>query len=90
MLVALPRILSNAEVAGQAREMASRYGGVLGDLDDLDQAAGAVDQAAALAIVTEFEATKQKKDSQRRLPDRKKVQIRKGAELSRMEHGRGG
>jgi hypothetical protein len=71
----VPRVMNFAEMAGQARELASRYGAVLGQLEDLVHVKE-IDQDAARAIVDEFQATKQKKDALRRLPGRDEVEIR--------------
>jgi hypothetical protein len=73
LLAALPRIFNFAEMAGGARELASRYGAIVGDLVDLDALNGNYNQSAALMVVTEFEATKAKKDNLRRLPDKDRV-----------------
>jgi hypothetical protein len=76
--------MNYAEMAGQARELASRYGSLLGDLVDLDVTPHRVDQQVALAVVTAFEATKQKKDALRRLPDRKKPDTPRETDLTRI------
>ena len=70
-----------AELAGHARELSSRYGGIVGDLLDLAKASP-FPSGAALAIVTEFEVIKEKKDGLRGLPDRAEVEIRR-AEMDR-------
>ncbi len=70
----VPRIFNFGEMAGQARELTSRYGRVLGDLVDLSQA-DEFDTPQARAIVEEFEAIKERKDSLRRLPDKTNVLI---------------
>ncbi len=70
----VPRVRSYGELAGQAREVASRYGRLTGDLMDLARA-DPLDQERARYIVTEFQATKEKKDSLRGLPDRSKVEV---------------
>jgi len=72
----IPRIRNYGELAGQARELASRYGSLEGDLLDLSKA-DPVDQERARTIVTEFQAAKEKKDSLRGLPDRTKVELRR-------------
>src|SRR6185312_2045221 len=72
----IPRIRNYGELAGQARELASRYGSLKGDLLDLSKA-DPVDQERARTIVTEFQAAKEKKDSLRGLPDRTKVELRR-------------
>ncbi len=77
----VPRVRNYAELAGQARELSSRYGGITGDLIDLVHAPK-IDQEQALLIVTEFEAIKAKKDSLRGLPDRDQVEIRR-SEMAR-------
>ena len=72
----IPRIRNYGELAGQARELASRYGSLEGDLLDLSKA-DPVDQERARTIVTEFQAAKEKKDALRGLPDRTKVELRR-------------
>jgi hypothetical protein len=76
----IPRVRNYAELAGQARELSSRYGAIVGDLLDL-ATADAMPQAAARAIVDEFEGIKERKDALRALPDRIRVEIRR-AELT--------
>jgi len=70
----IPRIFNYGEMAGQARELTSRYGRVLGDLLDIDQSR-LFDSDTARRVVEEYEAIKERKDSLRRLPDKAKVQI---------------
>ena len=70
----IPRVRSYGELAGQAREVSSRYGRLTGDLMDLARGP-ALDQERARYVVTEFQATKEKKDSLRGLPDRSKVEV---------------
>lgn len=70
----VPRVKSYSELAGQARELSSRYGGVLGDLLDLAKAEP-YQPKPARAVVGAFEATKGKKDSLRGLPDRATAEI---------------
>jgi hypothetical protein len=77
----VPRVKNYAELAGQARELSSRYGGVTGDLLDLAKAE-VIDQEAARALVMEFGSIKEKKDALRGLPDREKVEIRR-ADMAR-------
>ena len=77
----IPRVKNYAELAGQARELTSRYGGIVGDLLDLTKVQPFPAQAA-LPVVTEFEVIKQKKDGLRGLPDRERIEI-KLAELRR-------
>ena len=72
----VPRVKNYAELAGQARELSSRYGSVTGGLVDLANAQ-AIDQEQARAIVTEFQSIKEKKDTLRGLPDRATVEIRR-------------
>lgn len=72
--VLVPRVRSYGELAGQAREVSSRYGRLTGELMDLARAEF-LDQDRARYVVTEFQATKEKKDSLRGLPDRSKVEI---------------
>jgi hypothetical protein len=72
----VPRVKNYAEMAGQARELSSRYGGIVGDLLDLAKARP-IDQDRARVVVTEFQSIKEKKDSLRGLPDRAKVEIQR-------------
>ncbi len=72
----MPRVRNYGELAGQARELSSRYGGIYGDLVDLSLAP-TIDQERALAIVEEFESIKSKKDGLRGLPDRETEEIRR-------------
>ena len=72
----IPRVRNYAELAGQARELSSRYGAIVGDLLDLAKAEP-MPQPAARAIVDEFEGIKERKDALRGLPDRIKVEIRR-------------
>ena len=71
----VPRVKNYAELAGQARELSSRYGGVVGDLVDLAHAR-VIDQDRARDVVNEFAAIKEKKDMLRGLPDRDKVELK--------------
>jgi hypothetical protein len=68
----VPRILNFGEMAGQARELTSRYGSVLGALEDVAWA-DRFDPIAARPAVDEFESTKVKKDGLRRLPNKEKM-----------------
>jgi hypothetical protein len=65
----VPRVMNYAESAGQARELTSRYGGIVGDLLDLAKANPFLPEAAR-PVVEAFESIKEKKDGLRRLPDR--------------------
>ena len=65
----VPRVMSYGELAGQARELSSRYGELKGALMDLVKA-DHVDQAAAHDVVARFLATQEKKNSLRGLPNR--------------------
>jgi hypothetical protein len=85
----IPRIRNYAEIAGQARELTSRYGGVVGDLVDLTKAQP-FPADAARAIVTEFEAIKEKKDGLRGLPDRDAVELRRVAAQKRLLEAQAG
>jgi len=76
VLALIPRIKNYAELAGQARELSSRYGGIVGDLLDLAKADPLPD-VAARAVVTEFEGIKENKDNLRGLPDREEAEIRR-------------
>lgn len=75
ILALVPRIKNYAEMAGSARELTSRYGGIVGDLLDLAKAQPFPAEAAR-PVVTEFEVIKEKKDSLRGLPDREKIEIK--------------
>lgn len=70
----VPRVMNYAELAGQARELTSRYGSVVGDLLDLARAE-VFNPDAARPVVEAFEATKEKKDGLRGLPDRAPAEI---------------
>jgi hypothetical protein len=70
----VPRVMNYAEFAGQARELSSRYGGVVGDLTDLAQAKS-YDSEMARRVVEAFEAIKENKDALRGLPDRAAEEI---------------
>lgn len=70
----MPRVKNYAEFAGQARELTSRYGGVVGDLLDLSKV-NPFPADAARATIEEFEAIKEKKDSLRGLPDKERIEI---------------
>jgi hypothetical protein len=72
----VPRIMNYAELAGQARELTSRYGGVVGDLLDLVEADPFNGEAARPAVEA-FESTKEKKDGLRGLPDRATVEVKR-------------
>lgn len=67
----IPRVKGFAELSGQARELSSRYGGVVGDLLDLVEAPDPFPADAARAVVDEFESIKAKKDSLRGLTERR-------------------
>ncbi len=72
----VPRVMNYAELAGQARELTSRYGGVVGDLLDLAKSkADPFPSDAARPVVEAFEAIKEKKDGLRGLPDRATAEI---------------
>lgn len=83
----IPRIKNYGESAGHARELTSRYGSLLGDLEDLQAAIlrtpghrkeSVLDPALtapARELLKEFEATKQKKDALRGLPNKQKALI---------------
>lgn len=74
----VPRVKNYAELAGQARELTSRYGGVLGNLIDLGELKSLdKHQARAVTVVTEFSSIKEKKDMLRGLPDRQKVEAQR-------------
>jgi hypothetical protein len=70
----VPRVKNYGELAGQARELSSRYGGIVGDLLDLS-VAGQIDQEQARLVVNEFESIKERKDALRDLPDRARIEI---------------
>ena len=81
----VPRVKNYGELAGQARELTSRYGGVVGDLLDLAKME-ALDSDAARPVVEEFEAIKEKKDGLRGLPDRASAEIERiNAEVKVLE-----
>ncbi|MDF2093528.1 hypothetical protein P0Y31_14340 [Knoellia sp. 3-2P3] len=69
----VPRVMSYGELAGQARELSSRYGELKGSLIDLVEMP-VVDQGAAHDVVARFQGAKEKKDSLRGLPDRVALQ----------------
>lgn len=71
----VPRVKNYAELAGQARELTSRYGGVVGDLLDLAKA-NPFDQDRAREVVTEYQSIKAKKDVLRGLPDQAKIELK--------------
>ena len=74
----VPRVKNYAELAGQARQLTSRYGGVLGNLIDLGELKSLdKHQARAVTVVTEFSSIKEKKDMLRGLPDRQKVEAQR-------------
>jgi hypothetical protein len=89
----IPRVKNYAELAGQARELSSRYGGVIGDLMDLAEA-NPFPAEAARAVIDDFESIKARKDSLRGLPDRPKVNHRATEEtialLSPLPRSQGG
>ena len=70
----VPRVKNYAEFAGQARELSSRYGGIVGDLLDLS-VANQIDQEQARIVVNEFESIKERKDALRGLPNRARIEI---------------
>ncbi len=73
----LPRVKGYSELAGQARELAGRYGPIYGHLLNLSKAGPGFDQAAARDVVTEFETIKAKKDTLRDLPDKQIVMAKR-------------
>jgi hypothetical protein len=75
----VPRVMNYSEMAGAARELASRYGSLTGQLIDLHEMGDDLDQVRALQIVTEFSAVKEKKDGLRGLPDKLKVEMEREA-----------
>ena len=85
----IPRVKNYGELAGQARELASRYGSLEGDLLDLSHAKP-MDQERARTVVTEFQATKEKKDGLRGLPDRAHVEIRRAGTEKQLAEARKG
>src|SRR6266508_2572048 len=66
--------MNYSELAGKARELTSRYGGVVGDLLDLAKAEP-FQAEPARPVVEAFEAIKEKKDGLRGLPDRATAEI---------------
>lgn len=79
----IPRVKNYAELAGQARELQSRYGSVVGKLLDLTKA-NPLPQEPARTVVGEFESIKQKKDALRGLPDRTQVELRQAGAKARL------
>ena len=71
-----PRVMNYGELAGKGRTLASEYGTVLGDLEDLVYAPG-FDQTAARRIVKRFETIKSRKDELRGLPDKEKTLLKR-------------
>jgi hypothetical protein len=65
----VPRVKNWAEQAGLARELASQYGRLVGDLTDLTNLQ-VIDQVRAGRVVDDFQITKEKKDQLRGLRDR--------------------
>ena len=65
----VPRVYNFSELAGQAREVGAKYGDCYGDLIDLDEAT-TFDQAAAAAVITDYEGAKARKDGLRGVPRR--------------------
>jgi hypothetical protein len=70
----VPRVKNYGEMAGQARELSSQYGSLVGELADLANMKP-LDQQQAHALITRFQSTKEKKDALRGLPDRARVEI---------------
>ena len=70
----VPRVKNYGELAGQARELSSQYGSLVGDLTDLANMKP-LDQQLAQALIARFQSTKEKKDALRGLPDRARVEI---------------
>lgn len=64
----IPRVRNHAEVAGQAKEIASQYGSLVGRLTDLREAK--VPPGKGHGLLADFQTTKAKKDSLRRVPVR--------------------
>jgi hypothetical protein len=79
----VPRVMNYSELAGAARELASRYGNLTGQLIDLHEMGDHLDQSWALRVVNEFSAVKEKKDSLRGLPDKLKVEMERNAMRAR-------
>jgi hypothetical protein len=79
----IPRVKNYAELAGQAQELSSRYGGIVGDLLDLSKASP-FPADAARPVVTEFEAIKAQKDGLRGLPDRDAIELRRAETATRL------
>ena len=75
----LPRIYNFGEMAGHARELASSYGSLVGDLEDL-YLEPVFDPVAARPVVEAFEKAKAKKDALRRLPNRERDETKWSAE----------
>jgi hypothetical protein len=69
----VPRVLNHGERAGAARELSSRYGSIIGLLEDLHHVSAEDYPDAALKAVTAFESTKEKKDALRRVGSREQM-----------------
>jgi len=77
----VPRVKNYAEMAGQARELSSLYGHLKGELMDLTNMQP-LDQQQIRVVIEEFQATQEKKNSLRGLPDRARAEIQL-AEMAR-------
>jgi len=77
----MPRVKNYGELAGQARELTSRYGGLIGDLLDLSEAAEPFPSDAARLVVEDFESIKAKKDALRDLTNRSAAQKRRARRM---------
>lgn len=83
----VPRVLNHGERAGAARELTTRYGSVIGLLEDLHRVSAAQYPEAALKAVTAFEATKEKKDALRRVGSRDQMMAGRRKEAARAHSG---
>lgn len=84
----MPRIKNYGELAGQAREMASTYGTLVGEFGDLvDLAAansGHVPAATAQSAIAAFDTVKAQKDGLRYLQDKNRVLRRRSEAHTRL------
>lgn len=66
----IPRVRNYAEVAAQAKSIGGEYGELVGRLTDLAEADLGSSQTQAHAVISDFQSTKARKDSLRRIPAR--------------------
>jgi hypothetical protein len=72
----VPRVMNYGERAGAARELTSRYGAVLGRLEDLHHSDVAKFPDEARKAIAEFETIKTKKDELRQVGSRREIEAR--------------